>query len=396
MTTLTQVFILLTAATVALTLPLLIISYGLFRLKWRWRNLLVKIQELNLEKEYLRIFQHSDFEDVQDDSLEDIKKSTEVVFRKRFWGENSLTNYIVPFLLTLSTTIILGYVILKALYGSSDWAAFLNRIIPLAVAGGMLYVYPLYVSRYCSLFLTPSSLYVLLGRLWLSVILGVVLASLFDAALKPAAAFLGGLLPVAALDFIVKKVFEKGGDKATESATGISRLREIIDYDEDLLSQLTIFGVRTPLDLAYINPIKLFVETDLEIDVCLYLVDRANLCLYVPDKSMRDGLNKLGIKTAVDIMTQLYEYPDEWIEPGDSLPGYLQAPLGEIAKVLNIVSIDTLRNVIDIMSEDPKLMYLLDFWQKLNKHITKNSEQLTEDKSTRKHTKGSQNTAPST
>jgi hypothetical protein len=111
---------------------------------------------------------------------------------------------------------------------------------------------------------------------------------------------------------------------------------------------------------------------------------------------MRDGLNKLGIKTAVDIMTQLYEYPDEWIEPGDSLPGYLQAPLGEIAKVLNIVSIDTLRNVIDIMSEDPKLMYLLDFWQKLNKHIKKNSEQLTEDKSTRKHTKDSQNTAPGT
>jgi hypothetical protein len=314
---------------------------------------------------------------MRDKPIADIKESAERVFRRRFWGENNFIHYIVPFLLTFFTTILFGFVILRAIQGSPDWGTFIKHIVALAIAGGMLYVYPYYISRYSSLFLTPTSLYDLVGRLWLSVVLGIVLASVFANDLKPVAAFLGGMIPIAALDFLKNKLFS--GDKLPESSSGLATIKEIVENDEDVLSQLTYIGIRTPLELAYVNPLKLFVETDLAIDVCIYLVDRAQLYLFVPDKTMREGLNRFGIKTAVDLMTELYEYPDTWITLADNLPNYMQQPLGEITKVLGMEHIESLRNTLDLMHADPKLMYLLDFWHKLSHHIEENSSQLREN-----------------
>ena len=374
---LSQTFMYLAAFVVALALPLIIGSYCALRLRWRWRNLFDKIQELSLEKEYLRLFQYLDYEKIRDKPIAEVKESAVKVFRRRFWGENNLANYILPFLLTLATTALFAYVTLNAIQDSSDWAAFTKHIVPIAIAGGLLYVFPQYISRYSSLFLTPASLYELIARLWLAVFLGLVLAVMFDDKLKPVAAFIGGLVPITAFDFLKSKLFQ--GNQSAESSSCLATVKEIVENDNELLSQLTRNGIRTPIELAYANPLKLFVDTDLAIDVCIYFVDRAQLFLYVPDRTMRDGLNKYGIKTAVDLMTEVYVYPNTWISLSDELPSYMNRPLEELAKILGMQYVDSLRNTIDIMHGDPKLTYLLDFWHKLSRHIEENSRHLAEE-----------------
>lgn len=130
------------------------------------------------------------------------------------------------------------------------------------------------------------------------------------------------------------------------------------------------------LELAYENPLKLFIETDLNLEACLYLIDRANLYLYVPARSIRQDLNRYGIRSAVDLMTLLYEYnpelgPDQWLRPDKPLPDHLKEPLREIAKTMKLEHIDSLRNQMEIMHCDPKLTYLLDFWQTVGRKIDK-------------------------
>jgi hypothetical protein len=72
-----------------------------------------------------------------------------------------------------------------------------TAVLPLAIAGGLFYVYPIYILRYASLSLSPTCLYELVGKLWLAAVVGAVGASLFEASLKPVAGFVLALVPIA-------------------------------------------------------------------------------------------------------------------------------------------------------------------------------------------------------
>lgn len=369
----------LVSAILALGLPLLIVTYYKQRIKFRQRNLCAKIHELGLEKEYLRIFQYVEWENVQGKTSKEIKEAFDDAFKKSFEGENSPKNYFLPLLLTFLTTLIMALVIFASLQPvvAKDLYFLSSNILPFAIAGGLFYVYPTYVSRFASLSLNPSCLYELAGKLWLSIIVGVVSASLFEAAIKPVAAFLGSLLPVAALDLLKNRIFEKKKEDLQKDTSDIElTLLQILENDEQLLSQLNYIGIHSMLELAYENPLKLFIETDLNLEACLYLIDRANLYLYVPARSIRQDLNRYGIRSAVDLMTLLYEYnpelgPDQWLRPDKPLPDHLKEPLREIAKTMKLEHIDSLRNQMEIMHCDPKLTYLLDFWQTVGRKIDK-------------------------
>ncbi len=379
----------LVVALVALALPLLALSYYTLRLGLHRSNLLAKIHECGLEEEYLRLFHFKEWQPLHDRQQQavdrkanaaeiqaieqSIRDAFEVAFKARFQWDNSWRNYLLPLLFTLATTTVFALVILRALLSASSLDAFLaNGVLPFAIAGAMLYVFPTYISRYSSFSLNPANLLDLLAKLWLSVIIGVVTASVIVATIQPLAAFLGGLIPMASLDLLKKRVFDKqdtGGDPG-ENARKATMLG-LVEQDQELLSQLDYVGIRSPLELAYENPLKIFVESDLNLESCIYLVDKANLYLYVPDKEIREKLNHHGIKTAVDLMTQVYE--DDWIEPAAPLPPYLEKALKEIAQALGL-SLEALRNMLALMKDDPKLHYLLDFWLQVTPSIEKLSE----------------------
>jgi len=372
--------VILVAALLALTLPLVILLYYNVRINFRRNNLLSKIHELQLELEYLRLYHFQEWTKYRQDPVGNKKvlEEFEKYFNASFEGMHKTKNYWLPFLLTLITTSIMAlvfYAWYSAELAGRVPAASPPLLLPLAVAGGLFYVYPIYILRYASLSLTPTCLYELVGKLWLAMIVGAVGASLFEASLKPIAAFLLALVPVAGLDFLKKTLFEKKkAEGQTEPLTSDLLLLEILQYDEQLLSQLNYIGIHSLVELAFENPLKVFLETDLNMEASIYLVDRANLCLYVPDKAMREDLSRYGVRGAIDLMTMLYEYDPETeketeTQLGDPLPEYMVAPLEEIAAILKIKHVDSLRNLIDIMMSDPKLLYLLELWHQVSDKI---------------------------
>ncbi len=385
--TLSLIAVVLVTLIIALPFPLLIFAYSRLRLSKRRENLKAKIHELGLEREYLKVFAHADSGkrpavETDNASYREIQAEFDQAFDNQFQWDNSGSNFLVPLLLTLLTTVLFALVILRSLLAGTPAGTvggieiLMSGALPLAITGAMLYVLPLYISRYGSFSLNPLIALDLLAKLWLAVILGVAISAVVTSALQPITAFIGGLVPVAALDLLQKRVFEPGTAASQgESARRVTML-EILGQDEDLLAQLNYIGIRSVLELAYENPLKVFIETDLNLEACIYLADAANLYLYVPDQEIRNNLNQHGIKTAVDLMTQTYEYDEQtetggWLDMEKDPPPHLAKALEAIAQAMKLQGIDALTNLIDTMSEDPKLTYLLSFWQHLNRRIYK-------------------------
>ncbi len=365
---------------VALSLPLLSLTYYFLRLGVRRNILLSKIREFGLENEYLRVFHSQVWQGLHERAgasanqlpgPETIRETFEESFKKQFQWDNSWASYFLPQFFTLLTTVLFALVILSSLLSTNSLSAFLaNGILPFAITGALLYVFPLYIARFASFSLNPTSLLDLFWKLWLSVIIGVASASVAATSLQPIAAFVGGLLPVATLDLLKKKVFDKLGETGEPGeAERKALLLELVELDGDLLSQLYYIGIRSVLELAYENPLKVFVETDINLDTCIYLVDKANLYLYIPDKEIRHQLNHHGIKTAVELMTQVYEN-DRWISLEEKLTPELDMALTEIAQAMGL-SLASFRNLLTLMIDDPKLNYLLDFWLQVTPGIEK-------------------------
>jgi hypothetical protein len=366
------------------TLPLLIILYYLQKVKLRRSNLWTRILEFQVEEEYLRVYHYAEWENIIEKGKNKdgkIRKKAEERFYAWYSIENSLPDYAIPFLLTLVTTMAFAYFVYQDFSGATTLKELMKSedVLSFAVAGGMLYIYPQYVSRFTSLHLSPPCLLELIGKLWLAVLLGILFGFCIPAGQsKSVAAFLGGYLPFTVLDILKGRVLGAKKDELQQGDGAPSaEFLEIIENDSDLKSQLNLMGIRTVLELAYVNPMKLFIETDLELDVCIYTVDRANLYLFVPDAKIRSGLNRLGIKTCVDLMTQVYDYEkNKWYEPGEDLPPCLGEPIKEIAQAMGLQHTDTARNLFVMMKDDPKLCYLLDFWQRIENRIRENATSL--------------------
>jgi hypothetical protein len=346
-------------AIVAIWLPLLIVAYYALRLELRRRALSARIIELHLEPDYLRMY---DFDALSKhcggpqplqnspDNIQSIRNAFKKAFNNQFGGGNRILNYFIPFLLTLMSAILFALIIYAALTVKTlDAPYFKNGILPLAIGGALLYISPLYISRYASLALTPHELMGLLVRMWIAVILGVLVASLFPAELEPATAFFGGLLPVAAYEWLKDKIFPK--KQETEETQRMKKLLRVLHLDEDLLQQMQNIGVRSVLELAYENPLRLFVETDLNLVV--------------------------GIRTAIDIMTQArdtFKNADgtettRFIDPSEDLPEFLKEPFANFAKAMKLENISTLRNTLQMMTDNPQLEYVRQMWKMVNRNV---------------------------
>lgn len=363
----------------AASLPLLMLAYYFLRLRLRRNILEAKILELGLESEYLHVFHFAEWEKLKAKNANQIRAGFETAFIKHFQSDNSFKNYCLPLLFACVTTFVLSYFIYQTLSPADVKALglFEKKVLPFALAGAFLYIYPLLISRYASLSLNPPTQLDLIGKLWLSTLIGIVTTFAVTESLQPIAGFLGGLVPLASIDLLKKKVFQEEKDPdAVRRAT----LLEILHEDRNLLIQLDYVGIRSVLHLAYENPLKIFTETDLNLVVCIDLVDQANLYLYVPEGEIRKNLNRLGIRTAIDLMTQLYgSFPKIGGTPGEAeyryldleeeLPGHLKDAMAQIAKVMKLESVEALRNLILMMVENPQLEYILGLWNMLSGHV---------------------------
>jgi hypothetical protein len=187
----------LTCFVVGAPLPLLILAYYFLRRRLREQIVQAKILELGLEREYLRLCNQPEWAEVRDADAAQIRERFQAAYRRRLEGGSSFRNYLVPWILTGLTGLLFAALVYGPLSRSESTEAFLKEnVILFALAGALLYVYPLYVWRYASLSLNPHILLSLLGRLWLSALLGVIISSVTADPMRPLAAFLVLLSPI--------------------------------------------------------------------------------------------------------------------------------------------------------------------------------------------------------
>jgi 5'-nucleotidase / UDP-sugar diphosphatase len=352
---------------VALGLPAIIVAYILLRSRLRGQVAAAKLLELGLERDYLKALHPAEWTSVR--QLDDTRIQAEFtrVFDQRLENERRLKHYALPLLLTVMTTGAFALILWNVFSESHRFPRFLNTgVTCLAIAGALVYVYSLFVSGYASLSLNPPVVFQNLERLWLAVLIGVSVAPLFAENLQPAAAFLGGLLPVPAFRLLKKKLYDEKADFGDEARH--SELSEIVHFDDHVLTQLNFVGIRTVLQLAHENPIRIFIESDLQFDVCLELVDAANLYLIVPDAKTRTELRRHGVRTALNLSTQLYERFDgpgesyRHLQADERLPDRLKEPLSQIARAMGLSGIGELRNLIQMLNDEPQIEFIHDLY----------------------------------
>ncbi len=359
---------------VVLPLPLLILAYHAFRLGFRRGLLQAKIQELRLEREYLRVFHYVEWGKLRTRTGEALTQEFQRVFVKQFQGDNSFRNYLLPLVLAIATTALFGFVVWSSLDVPRSVADYVKtQALPFAIAGALVYSFPAFVSRFASLSLNPHTVFELLAKLWLSVLIGVLLASVIVDQVQALVAFVGGLTPGPALELLQKKVY---GDKPEAKGTATNQLLDILKGDETLLSQLNYIGIRSVLELAYENPLRIFVETDLNLVVCIDVVDQANYYLYVPEADTRRELNRYGVRTAIDLMTQVYLAEDpadpdsefDFVDPEQKLAAALEESLRQIAGAMKL-ELAAFRNLLQMMIDNPQLRYVHNLWNTLRDDV---------------------------
>jgi hypothetical protein len=356
-----------------IALPLIVLAFYVLRLGVRRTALLAKIAELNLEPEYLRVYSYDSYRRITQQETDDgLRRLFNDAFAKQFRGDNLFFAYLPPLLLLLLTTGVFVGIIIQLWSGRKDDLDFLNHAALFAMVGALVYVYPQLVQRYASLSLNPQAVYELVGSLWLSVFVGVVFANLADDKLKPVAAFVGSMFPIPAFAFVKRKLLTEKTDQEKAEEAAQASLLEILDQDRNLYNQLSYIGIRSVKALAFENPLRIFVEADPNLVYCIDLVDQANLYLLASDPEVRRALGLLGIRSAIDLTTQIYEeLPSlggsggrEWrfLQLLEPCPPYMVKPLERIAAAMKMDGIETLRNSLVMLSENPQLAYLQNLW----------------------------------
>ncbi len=137
--------VILVAALLALTLPLIILLYYHVRINFRRSNLLSKIHELQLEREYLRLFHFQEWKKYPNDpeGNKKVGEEFERYFNSSFEGMHKTKNYWLPLLLTLITTSIMGLIFYAWFNAEAAGLALVaaTAVLPLAIAVILASVY---------------------------------------------------------------------------------------------------------------------------------------------------------------------------------------------------------------------------------------------------------------
>jgi len=180
----------------------------------------------------------------------------------------------------------------------------LMRASPATLVAGIAgaYVLNLYevLGRYRTGDLSPSSLHFT----WLHMIVAAIVAPLLSAAFAPgvnvAVAFGIGVFPLkdsldAAKDFAKKRLQPLQTAKPSEGPT----LHKLQGFTEEIIDRLAEEGITSAEHLAYADPIRLLLRTNVAWAAILDLIDQALLFIYVD--SGVEKLRPIGVRGSIEL-----------------------------------------------------------------------------------------------
>ena len=284
-------------------LLLLLLPVGVYLwVGWRERRseILNTLSEVGAIESYFTHF-HPSF------PSESKKKTLEDKFLDYYSRQFGRHHFVMPLLLLSA---IAGLSLTWGALSVGDWL-FRGGLKPgdlpwLAVAAIMgAYMYSAYdlIDRWNSGDLGPTDLLWPSFRFVIAVPTAYAISSLFTASVAPAVAFLLGAFPTNVLMKIIRRLAAKNLDVDLPES-GQSELLKLQGIDVRNAERLASEGITTILQLAYIDPVKIAIRTNLSFSAVIDFASQALLWIYLTDDLPK--VAKVGLRGAWEALA-LYE-----------------------------------------------------------------------------------------
>jgi hypothetical protein len=225
-----------------------------------------------------------------------------------------------------------------------------------AVAFGFAgaYLWNLYdlVKRYQVVDMTPASFQFCWLRLLTATIVGPLASLAAAEGIKNAVAFGFGMLPLQAIfqyfaDFATKRLNIGVSQKPVAGPT----LHYLQGMTADIIDRMSDEGIDSTATLAYADPMKLFLKTDIEWVVIIDIIDQALLFNYVGEKL--ESLRPTGIRGSIELAV-IYER----LVNGDKADVTQATELTRLLAQRIGMSMAEMRNLIQTVWEDGQVELL--------------------------------------
>jgi hypothetical protein len=282
------------------------------------------------------------------------------LYHERF-GRQHFVLPLIILILIASSLLFWSIFSVQAWIDTGRFDTFLPHLLPLfcvvAIAGAYAYGLSDQIQRCHRWDLLPANVNWVSFRLAIAVPLAWALKQVLIENLAFPAAFLIGVFPTNTLMTIVRRLTYQRLGFAEDSRTGENDIKNLPAIDQNKAEQFQDQGITTIPQLAYYDPFKLAMQTNIDYDYIVDCISQALLFVYVGRECL-DKLSRNGIRGAYEMRAILLD-----IEEGD--PGEREQAKLKLTNIAEQIgwSVDSLKNVCIEAGGDPCTIFIYETWR---------------------------------
>lgn len=273
--------------------------------------------------------------------------------------------FIVPGVLLGLTGLIATSAVVFSVLGEQLFAPnplFKIPIIAIASLGGAyLWVVNDHISRARRLDFSPADVMWGVLRVVIAVPMGYAFSSIVKDDVAPFVAFGFGAFPLSALMSLLVRFTEKrlGADETKEEAS--DDLIKLQGINKTILERLSNEDVTTITQIAYCDPVRLTMRSNLSFNFIIDCQNQALAWMYLEDKL--NTIRPFGIRGAFEIKYLMDDLELTGEQPEDKeARDKAKALLLQIASAINVPA-ELLRFSFDQIAGDPYTIFLYEIWE---------------------------------
>lgn len=212
------------------------------------------------------------------------------------------------------------------------------------------------IQHWTSWDLLPSDLLWMSFRLLIAIPTAYALSFLLKPEIAEPIAFLIGAFPTNTLMTIIRRLAAKRLDLDDVPASGETELRKLQGIDLRKAERFAGEAISTVLQLAYADPVKLTIRTNLGYSYIVDCISQALLRVYLSEEE-RDSWVRVGLRGAIEVRYIWLRTSSNDVNERAKNDELLEKIAGELKYELAI-----LKNVLEQVAGDPYSEFLYQSW----------------------------------
>ena len=299
------------------------------------------------------------FEQFHPQLFKDNPNAGNIELRAYYDDQYGRWRYIAPSILLFSLlAVLIAWSTLTVLKWQDVFTGYTGALPDIAVfgiAGAYMYILSSLIGHWWSSDLTSSDIYWSCFRLIIAVPMSYAVTSTLKPELATATSFLLGVFPTDTLLTIARRFGSKNLGLENLPSGGDSELLKLQGIDINCAERLAAEGISTILQLAYADPIKLTIRTNLGFSYIVDIISQALLWLYMEADSV--NLRESGIRGSFEVAGLLGDLDSKDAERETKAKQTMQSLVDKYK-----LSSPGFENVLRQVAADPYSQFLLRVW----------------------------------